>query len=94
MPPQQQPQQQQQQQQLMGQLRPGAPPGMQPGAQVAVAPGGANPVTVANPGGAAQKAALQQLLQTLKSPNTPEQQQQILQVKVKISFGFILFKFF
>ena len=49
---------------------------MQPGAQVAVAAGGASPAAT----GSMHKAALQQLLQTLKSPNTPEQQQQILQV--------------
>ncbi|KAK6630216.1 hypothetical protein RUM43_015009 [Polyplax serrata] len=74
-PQQAQPQQQQQpppppqqQQQMMVGLRPGGA-GLPPGSQVQVAGGGTMP-----------KQALQQLLQTLKSPNTPEQQQQILQI--------------
>ncbi|KAL0268194.1 UNVERIFIED_CONTAM: hypothetical protein PYX00_010225 [Menopon gallinae] len=72
-PPQQQPQQQQQPQpppqQMMGGLRPGTAPGMPPGPQVQVSGGTSLP-----------KLALQQLLQTLKSPSSPEQQQQILSI--------------
>lgn len=50
----------------------------QPGAQGAIV--GAMRQAQPGPNQAMHKAALQQLLQTLRSPNTPEQQQQILQI--------------
>lgn len=84
---QQQPQQQQQQQQpppqqMMGGLRPGTAPGMPPGLQVQVSGGTSMP-----------KQALQQLLQTLKSPSSPDQQQQILHV-IKSENSFFKFYIF
>lgn len=54
---------------MMVGLRPGGNPGLPPGSQVQVTGGGTLP-----------RQALQQLLHTLKSPQTPDQQQQILQV--------------
>lgn len=49
---------------------------MQPN-QGAVRPGAGN---ITNPQSAMQKQALQQLMQTLRSPHSPEQQQQILSI--------------
>jgi len=67
-------QQQQQQVQNQGQMMAGAG-GMRPQAAGGVAP----PISTM------PKQALQQLLLTLKSPNSPDQQQQILQVSPAIS---------
>lgn len=67
-------------QQLMQQQQHPVQSGMGMGAQMTRQTGVIGPVGQVGPQSNVQKHALQQLMQTLRSPHTPEQQNQILQI--------------